>query len=80
MLEGAALALRGVSVDIAGVPVLRGVSLSVPPGAFQRSRRNPSSSSGDGAAASAPGSAAATSAPYRSGSVICAGLPTGVTS
>jgi branched-chain amino acid transport system ATP-binding protein len=32
MLEGAALALRGVSVDIAGVPVLRGVSLSVPPG------------------------------------------------
>ncbi len=28
----AALALEGVSVDIAGVPVLRGVSLAVPPG------------------------------------------------
>ena len=31
-MADAALALDGVSVDIAGVPVLRGVSLAVPPG------------------------------------------------
>jgi branched-chain amino acid transport system ATP-binding protein len=30
--DGVALALRGVSVDIAGVPVLRRVTLEVPPG------------------------------------------------